>query len=55
MSIAESALWAGFKALRTERKRNARDGEEQFGERVFCLSAGLVMAITSSISYASLE
>ena len=33
MSIAESALWAGFKALRTERKQSARDGEEKFGER----------------------
>ena len=54
MSIAESVLWAWFKALRTERKQSARDGEEKFGERVFCLSAGLVMAITFSISYASL-
>ena len=54
MSIAESALWAGFKALRTERKQSARDGEEMLGECVFCLSAGLVMAITFCISYASL-
>ena len=54
MSIAESVLWVGFKALRTERKQSARDGEDQFGECVFCLSAGLVMAITFCISYASL-
>ena len=33
MSIAESVLWAGVKALRTERKQSARDGEEKFGER----------------------
>ncbi|EEX52900.1 hypothetical protein HMPREF6745_1633 [Prevotella sp. oral taxon 472 str. F0295] len=40
MSIAESALWAGFKALRTERKQSARDGREKFGERFFvCLLA----------------
>ncbi|KDR51574.1 hypothetical protein HMPREF1991_02295 [Hoylesella loescheii DSM 19665 = JCM 12249 = ATCC 15930] len=40
MPIAESVLWAGFKALRTERKRNACDGQEMLGECVFCLSIG---------------
>jgi len=35
MSIAESVLWAGVKALRTERKQSACDGEEKFGERSF--------------------
>ena len=54
MSIAESVLWAGFKALRTERRWSTRDGEEQLGEHVFCLSAGLIMAATFFISYASL-
>ena len=54
MSIAESVLTAGVKDWRMERKQSARDGEEQFGGCVFCLSIGLVMAITSSISYASL-
>ena len=54
MSIAESVLTAGVKDWRMERKQSVHDGEEQFGEHVFCLSAGLIMAITFCISYVSL-
>jgi len=40
MPIAESVLWAGVKDWRMERRWSARDGEEQLGEHVFCLSVG---------------